>query len=44
VGDRVVRATFDEIADPIAAVEETAAFAVNIPERGFAGDDALETG
>ena len=44
VRDDRVRAVLDEIADPVAAVEQSPALAVDLAERGLAGEDALEAG
>ena len=44
VRDRRVRAVLDEVADPVAAVDQAAALAVDLAERRLAGDDALEAG
>ena len=42
VRDRRVGAVLDEVADPVAAIQQPAALAVDVGEAGLAGDDALE--
>src|SRR4029079_14755005 len=42
--DRRVRPALDEVADPVAAVAQPAALAVDLRERRLTGDDALEAG
>ena len=32
----------DEVADPVAPIQEAPPFAVDVAERGLGGDDALE--
>ena len=44
VRDRRVGAVGDEVADPIAAVEQPAALAVDVAQARLAGDDAFEAG
>ncbi|GIW19786.1 MAG: hypothetical protein KatS3mg065_0082 [Chloroflexota bacterium] len=44
VGDGPVRASLDEVADPVAAVEEATILPVDVAEGGLGGDDALEAG
>ena len=44
VRDRGVRPVIDEIADPVAAVQQPAALAVDVAERRLGGDDAFEAG
>ena len=44
LGDLRVRAVLDELADPVAAVLEPAAFAVDHREARLAGHDALQAG
>ena len=36
--------SLDQVADPVAAVQQPPALAVDVAERGLAGDDALEAG
>ncbi len=42
VGDSRIRAALDEIADPVAAVQQPARGAIDVREARLAGDDALE--
>ena len=44
VRDRRIRAALHEITDPVAAIEQPAALAIDEGEAGLAGDDALEAG
>ena len=42
VRDRRIRAALDEVADPVAAIHQPAALAIDLAEGRLAGDDALE--
>ena len=44
VRDRAVGAVLDEVADPVAAIQESTALAVDHAQRGLARDHAVEAG